>query len=651
MGVATAAAERARLGRPSRRLLLALLAGAAALLWVVFRGTGTLPHDEGSPVFSALNELRAWIDANRATNPVLVLLIDVVRGAIDLLVTTISDLLHAIGWPGVTLGMGALAYALAGRRIALIVLAGFLAFGVLGLWEESIDTLALTLASVVLSLLVGFPLGILAGRSDRFHAAILPVLDVMQIMPTFAYLAPLVLFFLIGPASAAIATAIYAIPTTIRITALGIRGVPETTIEAARSLGATPFQVLRRVQIPMARRTLVLAINQTMMMALAMVVITALISAPGLGASIITALQKVNVGSAFQAGLAIVIMAIVLDRLTAGAADRAEREDRSGRTRDEAARRRIVIGVLAVGLIAVLLSLLSGIGDDWPKALRFSFVKPVNDLSDWVKTSFYDLTTGLKDLVTYGLINPLQAVLVSAPVWLVIGTVAGLALLASSARAAVVAGSALLAVALLGLWEHAMITLASTLIAAAITLGAGLLLGIAAARSDRYAAAQRPFLDAAQTMPAFVYLLPALALFGPTRFTAIVAAFIYAAPSVIRLVEDGLRGVPAGVVEAATSSGTTPRQLLWKVQLPMSRASLLLAANQGIVLVLAMVVVGGLVGGGGLGYDVVAGFSQRTEFGKGLAAGIAIVLLGVMLDRVTQAAGARRDELHAAHGA
>jgi glycine betaine/proline transport system permease protein len=187
-----------------------------------------------------------------------------------------------------------------------------------------------------------------------------------------------------------------------------------------------------------------------------------------------------------------------------------------------------------------------------------------------------------------------------------------------------------------------MITLATTLVAVVLTLAVGIAFGIWSARSDRVSAFLRPGLDAAQTMPSFVYLVPALALFGPTRFTAIVAALIYAAPSVIRLVEDGIRGVSPTVVEAATSVGATPRQLLWKVQLPMARPSILLALNQGIVLVLAMVVVGGLVGGGALGYDVVVGFSKAQQFGKGLAAGIAIVLLGIMLDRITQAAGARK---------
>jgi glycine betaine/proline transport system permease protein len=184
-----------------------------------------------------------------------------------------------------------------------------------------------------------------------------------------------------------------------------------------------------------------------------------------------------------------------------------------------------------------------------------------------------------------------------------------------------------------------MATLAQVLVAAILTLAIGLALGIASARSDRFSAFLRPLLDAAQTMPAFVYLIPAVALFAPTRFTAIMAAVIYAVPPVIRLVEIGIRTVPATVREAAVSAGTTKRQLLWKVELPVARPVLLLAANQGIILVLAMVVVGGLVGAGALGYDVVAGFARRDFFGEGVAAGIAIVLLGITLDRITQGAG------------
>jgi glycine betaine/proline transport system permease protein len=224
---------------------------------------------------------------------------------------------------------------------------------------------------------------------------------------------------------------------------------------------------------------------------------------------------------------------------------------------------------------------------------------------------------------------------------LIVAIIGGIAWLVSGRRPAIIAAICLISVALLGLWAHSMATLANVVVGTLLTLALGVAVGIQTARHDRLRTALRPILDAAQTMPAFVYLIPALALFSPTRFTAIVAAVIYAAPPVIRLVEVGIRAVPATAIEAAVASGATRRQLLWKVQLPMSRQALLLAANQGIVMVLSMVVIGGLVGAGALGFDVITGFARGEQFGKGLAAGVAIVLLGIMLDRITQGAGNR----------
>jgi glycine betaine/proline transport system permease protein len=278
----------------------------------------------------------------------------------------------------------------------------------------------------------------------------------------------------------------------------------------------------------------------------------------------------------------------------------------------------------------------------FPATLAFSFREPVNVVVKWITATFSPATLAFKGAFTELFLNPLESVMTSTPWWLAVGVVMLIAWFISGRRASITAGICLSLVVLLGLWNHSVQTLASVLVATLITLALGVVLGILSARSDRTQAVLRPFLDAAQTLPAFVYLIPAIALFAPSRFTAIVAAVIYAVPPVIRLVDVGIRSVPASVVEAATASGATSRQLLWKVQLPLARRTLLAAANQGIVLVLAMVVIGGLVGAGALGYDVVAGFAQGADFGKGLAAGTAIVLLGVMLDRITQGAGADR---------
>jgi glycine betaine/proline transport system permease protein len=192
-----------------------------------------------------------------------------------------------------------------------------------------------------------------------------------------------------------------------------------------------------------------------------------------------------------------------------------------------------------------------------------------------------------------------------------------------------------------GLWNDTMVTLSMTLIATALVMLVAVALGVAMGRNRRADLALRPFLDAFQVIPPFVYLVPALALFQPSRFTAIVAATAYAVPIATKLVADGIRGVSPTTVEAARSTGSTAWQLITKVQLPMAREALVLATNQGLLYVLSMVVIGGMVGGGSLGYIVVSGFSQGQLFGKGLAAGIAIAALGVMLDRIARYAAAR----------
>ncbi|MFI6919281.1 ABC transporter permease [Nonomuraea spiralis] len=601
-----------------------------AAAYLVFRGTGTLPHDKEAPQFLAVTDLREWIDDNRNESPLFLYFLNYVRLFVGGVYTFFQSVLNALNWPGLIGVLGALAWLAGGWRIALLAAAGVSAFGVLGLWQSSVDTLALVAASVLLSLVIGVPLGVWAGLSARVRRVLTPVLDVMQIMPTFAYLAPLVLFFHIGAPAGAIATMIYSIPPAIRITALAVEGVSPTAVEASASLGATRRQTLFKVHLPLARPTMALAVNQTIMMALSMVVIANLISAPGLGGDIIRGLSRAQVGIMLPAGLAIVVMAVVLDRTLMSVARR-EAHATVGRLD------LVVAAALAgVGLVAGLV-----LPAGWPDGLTVTFAGAVNDAVRWAETTWYPVTTFVKDLTSAFLLNPLEGLLTSAPWWLIALAVLTLAWWVSGVRPALTALGCLLAIALLGVWEHAMQTMTTVAVAVLVTLVIGLLLGVAAARSPRYSAIQRPLLDAAQTMPAFVYLLPALALFETTRFTAIFASVIYAVPPVVRLVEDGIRGVPATVVEAAASAGSTPGQLLWKVQLPMARRAILLAANQGIVMTLAMVVVGGLVGAGALGYDVVVGFSQRTDFGMGFVAGIATVLLGVMLDRITQGADRR----------
>jgi len=180
-----------------------------------------------------------------------------------------------------------------------------------------------------------------------------------------------------------------------------------------------------------------------------------------------------------------------------------------------------------------------------------------------------------------------------------------------------------------------MVTLTACLVATAVVILLAVVIGVWMGRSKMADRVIRPFLDAGQTLPPFVYLIPIFILFGPNRFTAMIAGVIYAGPPAIKLVADGIRGVSQNTLEAAQSSGSNTWQMITKVQLPMAKGSLLLAANQGLLYVLSMVVIGGMAGAGALGFDIVKGFRQSEYIGRGLAAGITIVLLGIMLDRIT----------------
>jgi glycine betaine/proline transport system permease protein len=382
------------------------------------------------------------------------------------------------------------------------------------------------------------------------------------------------------------------------------------------------------------------------MAALSMVTIAALIDAPGLGKTVIKALETLDVGTAFNAGLAIVVIAIVLDRVTTAAAVRADATHAPSPT--EHRRHQILLAVGAVvTLVCVFFSFMYVWASTFPSS-DYGVGGTISQIADaittWAQTNLSVITGGFKDVFTRVVLDSVEALLTQSPWWLTSAAILALAALVGGLRAVITTAICLALLIGTGLWSDAMATLAATLVATAIVMVLGIVVGVWMGRSARADQVIRPVLDAAQVMPAFVYLVPFLALFAASRFTAVVAAVVYAAPVAMKIIADGIRGVPSVTVEAATSTGSSTWQLITKVQLPMARTALTLATNQGLIYVLSMVVVGGLVGAGALGYDVVAGFSQGSLFGKGLAAGVAIVLLGIMLDRITQAAARRTRE-------
>ncbi|MDE2903746.1 MAG: ABC transporter permease subunit [Chloroflexota bacterium] len=243
-------------------------------------------------------------------------LFDGLSAAVDVVLVQIENGLKWVPWPAIVTGLAFLSFAAGGWRLVGFTAVALLFVGFMDLWENMIDTIALMVVAVVIAVLGGLPLGILSSRSQLADNLMRPILDAMQTMPSFVYLLPGILAFGLGKPAGIFATIIYAIPPVIRLTSLGIRQVPSETIEAVRSFGASPLQILTKVQIPMALPTIMAGINQTTLMALSMVTIASMVAAGGLGDNVLRALQKNQPGNGAIAGLSIVFLAIIIDRLT-----------------------------------------------------------------------------------------------------------------------------------------------------------------------------------------------------------------------------------------------------------------------------------------------------------------------------------------------
>jgi glycine betaine/proline transport system permease protein len=605
-----------------------------------------------------LDSLQEWLLEQRTAEDrnIVFAVFDGFRAFAEWLVTALNDFLLWVTWPGVVVVAVLIVLRFGGWRAALVVAGAFVSFALMGLWEQSIQTLALMTAAVLLSLGVGVPIGVIAGRNDGFHRAITPVLDAMQIVPAFAYLMPVVILFSVGPAAAVICTMIYAIPPAVRITALGIRGVSVESVEASRAFGATSPQTLAKVQLPLARRQLLLSVNQTIMFALSLVVIAGLIGGRGLGDVVTNGLYS-NAALALLAGIAIVIMAIALDRASAAIAERTDPTRRH--LTDERLRRARIATIVTLAGIAVTVGVARLLGADgvypdefetsttvYTATIEDNLVGWIQDGLDYVQdpdSFIFGITEPIGNFVLEYFLEPLRVVLVETPWFVILAGLTAIAFVLSGARPAITTFLMLAAIGVMGVWEPAMDTASQVLVATAFAVALGLVIGIWAAESPRVESLLRPLLDTLQTLPQLVYIIPVIYLMPVSRVPGVIASVLYAVPVVIRLVTNGLRTVSPEAVEAASAFGGSRWQVLTKVKLPLARESIMLGVNQGIILVLAVVVIGGLVGSGALG-DMVARGLQRGEFGEGVVASLAILALGIALDRVTQGRRGARDE-------
>ncbi len=623
----------------SGRARFALVLGAMILLVVAFRtltDVGVFPESWNVGLADPIDRVRRWLITNQNSHWLYTVFLNPVTDTMDWAIRRLESLLKWFPWYAYPLFTGLGLWWTRGRVAGALGLAGVTLIGVLGLWNEAFATLALMGVSVLVSMAIGIPLGIAAWRSDAVARITRPTLDTMQTLPGFVYLIPFVLLFGFGRVPALISTVIFALAPVVRLTEVGLRTVPQSTVEASEMFGATERQTLRLVRLPQARPAIFAGMNQTTMLAMSMVVIAAFIGAGGLGQVVLQAMRSINVGKASEAGIAIVIMAIILDRFSTGIAT-ADPGD------DLPAIRWLAmvtsVGALAGGLLGF---------NEFPKALGWRFAPYVNNITDWARDNLYDIggsgigTGPFSDFVTTQLVIPLRELLSSGIPWpAMIGIGVVLGLWARGTRLGIGIGAALTTIGFLGMWELSMDTLAQVLLAVAATLAVGVPVGILSSHNDLLRTALRPVLDFFQTIPSFVLLVPVITLFHVGRIPGIIASVVYALPAAVHYTDLGLRRVPVETHEAAESFGATRAQRLRQVEMPLAAPELMVAVNQVIMLILAMVVIAGLVGGGGLGLEAVRGLRRSDAVGRGFEAGIAIVLLAAILDRLTRAVADR----------
>ena len=297
-----------------RRIAWAL--GIFVVLAVGTRLTAGFPEGLVIGVEDWFSDVDAWVIENQRTFWLFTSVLNPLQDAITSVVEGLNAVFERMTWLGLLVGAGMLAGVAAGWKMGLLASAGVATFGLLGVWERSLQTLSLMTISVLVALAIGIPLGILAGRRPGVDRVLRPILDGMQTIPAYSYLLPFVLFLGTGYPPALAATVVFAVPPAVRLTSLGIRSVPTTTMEVAESFGTTSRQTLRKVQIPIARPSMMLGVNQTIMMVLSVVIIGGMIGAGGLGFEALVALSKTLVGRGVVVGLSILLLAVMLDRLT-----------------------------------------------------------------------------------------------------------------------------------------------------------------------------------------------------------------------------------------------------------------------------------------------------------------------------------------------
>jgi glycine betaine/proline transport system permease protein len=663
-------------------MAISLTCLAARNLWPAL---GIFPQKWTWPIAS-------WIDLVSA--PVFELLKPAFRSAAAVLDGPLRELrylLQALPWPIASLLLALIAGRAGGARLAAFSLATCLYILLAGYWRQSMNTLAMILFAVPLSILLGFGFGIVSFRLPKARAVIDVCLDLMQTVPAFAYLIPLLLLFGFGPVVGLISSAIYAVPPMVRNTCLGLDLIAAENREAGTMSGCSKRQLFWLVEIPCALPQLMVGVNQTTMAAFSMVIIASIIGGfEDIGWAVLDAMRKAEFGQSPLSGGVIALMAMVMDRVTRGFSQRPA--DRPASAAWFADSRRYLLALLTLVTVAILMrSMLAEASPLLQAPVAWFNADSWNAGILHLVTAYGDLLEAIKNAAFYTLLLPLRLGMEGAAtpyVWgltltpilsagyclaicglawilgrrfgwpvaitlllggavlytgfaalpwpLLILVMTALASRAGNWRLGLFVAGGLLFMLLTGLWPALMQSLYLCGLAILLSLLIGGGLGFWAAHHDRASAVLRAICDTLQTMPQFVFLIPALMFFKVGEFTALIAIMLYAVVPPIRYGEHALRSVSPTLVEAGRQMGCTGGQMLWLVKVPAALPVIMLGINQTIMAALSMLVIAAMVGTRDLGQQVYIALG-KADAGLGLMSGLAIALLAMMTDRLIKA--------------
>jgi len=609
----------------------------------------------------------------------------------------IQATLQWLPWP-LTIALFAIfAHWLGGMRLAVFTSLALGYMVVVGYWSESMNTLALVALSVPLSIGIGLMLGISAFKSPRADRFIQPTLDLMQTVPAFAYLIPILFLFGFGPVVGLISSAIFAIPPMVRNTILGLKRVPPAITESGVMSGCNPRQQFWQVEFPTALPQIMVGVNQATMAALSMVIIAAIIGGfDDIGWEVLSTMRKARFGESLLAGMVIALLAMILDRLSSALANRQNIPD----TPKVGFVNRHKYLLIAVGAFVVIniLALIFPALATFPEVWVYYPAEPLNEFVSYIVRNYWTSMEALKNNTLFyimlplrnGLINAINpftwgfemtptmiwgyaigAVLLSALVfwkrsWALATGIAFFALLlffgttgipwpvflacvtllayqAGGRRLALFAFLSFVFMLINGLWIPVMLSIYLCGAAVLLSILLGGLIGVWAAHSDTVSGIMKPINDTLQTMPQFVMLIPVLMLFRVGEFSALLAVIAYAIVPPIRYVEHGLRNVPVEIVEAARQIGCTPRQMLFEVKLPLALPVIMLGINQAIMYGLGMLVIAAMVGTQGLGQQIFLALG-KADMGGGMITGLSMALIAIVADRIFQSFSRKRQE-------